>query len=1208
MSRKAGKTGAGPSFFLPVCGKKEGEIESGPQKWYNSRKAAFESFSRRLGRQEDLVFCRGREEAKRWQFCRNGSAKERDGKMMTIYTGRAQCGKTSRLLEQIGQRARQGRKQILVVPEMLSHEMERRLLQVCGNPVARWAEVLTFQRAAQRILQQAGQAGRPRLDAGGRVLAMHRAILEVENSLEYYQTAGARPEMVERLVSLVDELKACRIQPEQLLQAAGETGSAAGKIRDLGLLYAAYCGVAGGLALDDKDLLTAAAQALPDCGFGQGWDFYFDGFSGFTAQERHLIELWLGRGQEMAFALLYQPGDSLFFEQEKLLHRLQAMAQRSGVRCQVEALERQADRRDGALEKVEQGLFDYGASPWQGPCASVRLYRLPTPEEECEFAASLARQAMAQGMRCREIALAAGDIEPYQPLLENAFAKFEVPLFLAEKSDILQKPVLAAANGALQAVAQGMRYEAVFAYLRSGLSPLEEDEVDRLENYVLTWNIRGKEYFRPFVKNPAGYESDRAEWGAEQLPELEAIRQKMAGPLELLQQKTADCKEGAGFARALGEFLQQIGLEERILEKVQQLQQAGRGREAAEYSQLYQILQGAVEQFAAAMEGLPMDAGEFLRLWRLMLGQYSVAAIPVALDNVQAGSFERMSFHGIRLLIVLGARDGALPPEGGGSGLLTEQDRAKLLQAGVELTETAEEHAYESQSHVYRGFAAPEEQLVVLYPEKSREGGASRPSYLLRRLQNLLPGLAMEVPDDSWRLAARRPSFELACASVSGQGGQLAETARQLALDQGDHGAYFQRLRRYAASPRGPIQSKELIAAAYGRQVRMTASRAEQLASCRFSYFMAYGLRAKERKRAQFGAPETGTFLHYVVENTIREMTQHPDRQLRAVAQSYIQAFLQDTLRGMEGESARFQGIFRRVQRMVLAIVEDVWQELQNSRFVPIAFEMGFGPGQENPAIELEHDGFTIALSGKIDRLDGYLQDGTLYVKVADYKTGTKSFHLSDLLYGINMQMFLYLLMVRWGRQAVLRDGERAFGQVAEQVRTAGVLYIPAKTPYVTVEYGEEYGEVERKMSRELRRIGIVLDDPTLLEAMEQPEGGKFRFLPVSLKKDGSLSSTSSVTSSEGFARLVRGVDRQLRHIAQQIAQGDIEAQPVSTGPDWSACDWCPFRDACHFDETMKKDRRRKIRVLPDSQVYARLQEEEEEDGRHIHAPAAERH
>ena len=160
----------------------------------------------------------------------------------------------------------------------------------------------------------------------------------------------------------------------------------------------------------------------------------------------------------------------------------------------------------------------------------------------------------------------------------------------------------------------------------------------------------------------------------------------------------------------------------------------------------------------------------------------------------------------------------------------------------------------------------------------------------------------------------------------------------------------------------------------------------------------------------------------------------------------------------------------------------------------------------------------------------------------------------------------------------------------------------------MTVEYGEEYGEVERKMSRELRRIGSVLDDPALLEAMEQQEGGKFRFLPVSLKKDGSLSSTSSVTSSEGFARLVRGVDRQLRHIAQQIAQGDIEAQPVSTGPDWSACDWCPFRDACHFDETMKKDRRRKIRVLPDSQVYARLQEEEEEDGRHIHAPAAERH
>lgn len=1121
---------------------------------------------------------------------------------MRIYTGRARCGKTRRLLDDIAAGAAQGRRQILLAPEMMSHEMERRLLEHCGNPAARYAEVLTFKRMAQRILEAAGQGNQPLLDDGGRVLAMHRAVLRAEQSLTYYHTAGSRPEMVERLTALVDELKSCQVTPEQLMKAAQATGQSAGKIQDLALLYASYLQVTAGLALDDKDMLSAALQALDevDVDFGKDCDFYFDGYAGFTAQERGLVEKLLSRCRTMAFAVLYQQGDSLFYEQEKLIHRLQRMASRQRIRCQVELLPPLPEQRPPALAKVEQGLFDYAAQPWQGSPAGVSLYRLDNPEEECEFAASLCRQALAAGLRCRQIALAAGDLGPYQPLLETAFEKFQVPLFLAEKSDILQKPVLAAVNGALQAVAQNMSYESVFSYLKSGLSPLEDDEVDRLENYVLTWHIRGGAYFKPFTKNPAGYDANRAAQGLETLPVLEAIRQKLTVPLEDLQLRLKGCREGGGFARALMGFLQQIGLEERIEQKIQALEQADRRREAAEYAQLYEILENALNQFAAAMEGEPMEEGEFLRLWRLTLSQYSVSAIPVALDNVQAGSFERMSFHQVKLLIVLGARDGALPPAGGGGGLLTEHDRALLLEAGVELTETAEEHAYQAQSQIYRGFAAAEGQLVVLYPEKTMEGGASRPSYLLRRIQTLLPQATLEVPDLSWRLAAPKPSFELACASVGGQGGQLAETARQLALERQDVSGYFQRLRVYSASPRGPIRSKALIAAVYGRKLRMTASRAEKIASCRFSYFMEYGLAARERKRAQFGAPETGTFLHYVVEHAIQLLTQSPEMAPKAAADRAVEQFLQQQSPGLLEESARLQALFRRARKMAEAVVEDVWQELQASQFKPISFEMAFGDGQENPALEIKGNGLTISLSGKMDRLDGYIKDGVLYVKVTDYKTGQKSFHLSDLLYGVNMQMFIYLLMARWGQDAVMQAAHRQLEGQAEQMKMAGVLYIPARTPYVQGDYDTGEQDSRKKLHKELRRIGIVLDEPAVMQAMEQPGPEGYRFLPVTLRKDGSISAAHSlVTGGEGFERLTRGVDRQLRRIAQQISQGDIEAQPLTTGPDWSACDWCPYRDACHFDETMKKDRRKKIKALSDEQTFAQLrQEEEQENGR----------
>ena len=101
---------------------------------------------------------------------------------------------------------------------------------------------------------------------------------------------------------------------------------------------------------------------------------------------------------------------------------------------------------------------------------------------------------------------------------------------------------------------------------------------------------------------------------------------------------------------------------------------------------------------------------------------------------------------------------------------------------------------------------------------------------------------------------------------------------------------------------------------------------------------------------------------------------------------------------------------------------------------------------------------------------------------------------------------------------------------------------------------------------------------------MEDRQEGDFRFLPVSVKKGGGLKSTSSVTSREGLEKLTRG---------------DIEARPLVTGPGASVCNFCPYKDACHYDETMAKDAPRLARVLSQEEVYARLTEEEEEETHH---------
>lgn len=136
----------------------------------------------------------------------------------------------------------------------------------------------------------------------------------------------------------------------------------------------------------------------------------------------------------------------------------------------------------------------------------------------------------------------------------------------------------------------------------------------------------------------------------------------------------------------------------------------------------------------------------------------------------------------------------------------------------------------------------------------------------------------------------------------------------------------------------------------------------------------------------------------------------------------YLEKYSEEQLGGCREKSARFRYLFSRLRTTAYAIVENVADELSQSDFVPLEFELGFG-GRDGrlPAITIREGESTLAVTGKVDRVDGWLRDGKLYIRVVDYKTGKKSFDLTDLRYGLGVQMLLYLF-------ALEGEGERYFG------------------------------------------------------------------------------------------------------------------------------------------------------------------------------------
>ena len=85
--------------------------------------------------------------------------------MLSVWVGRAGSGKSRRVLEAM-EKNRGLRRQVLLVPEHISHEAEVDLCRALGPTASRDAEVLSFRSLSSRVLAETGGLAEFTLDNG----------------------------------------------------------------------------------------------------------------------------------------------------------------------------------------------------------------------------------------------------------------------------------------------------------------------------------------------------------------------------------------------------------------------------------------------------------------------------------------------------------------------------------------------------------------------------------------------------------------------------------------------------------------------------------------------------------------------------------------------------------------------------------------------------------------------------------------------------------------------------------------------------------------------------------------------------------------------------------------------------------------------------------------------------------------------------------
>ena len=604
-------------------------------------------------------------------------------------------------------------------------------------------------------------------------------------------------------------------------------------------------------------------------------------------------------------------------------------------------------------------------------------------------------------------------------------------------------------------------------------------------------------------------------------------------------------------SRALYFCLNELGAEEQQAAQVEAIRKARGIPAAEEAARGWNVVMQLLNEMAHLLGSQGVTIPEYEELFSLLLRSSDLGHIPQTLDAVVLASAGKMRLDAPDYVFVLGLSEGEFPRAPSESGLLTHADRDALMANQIELPDCFENRVVREQVCFYKALTAPAKGLWLSWPKGQGQT-------LCAALEPIVDALHPDLPELELSDLAATPADGL---DTLGGGWPLTEIER-VSLTEALHipgenpPRGLELLRRMEENPPRKVEDLPALETLLGRKLRISPSQLEKYYTCRYGYFLQYVLGLKPRKRAELSADQSGTLMHWVLQMALDP---HPGAdnpcgglepflQLDDDAMANLAALLVDEYakRYLPEDTARFAYLLSRLKKSMASLLCYLRDEQNQSQFKPAACELKIGSGENAVSGQLYHlsDGRTVQLVGTVDRADEWVEEnGTRWVRVVDYKTGTKKLNLKEVYCGLDCQMLLYLF-------SLTRDKSGRF----TGAEPAGVLYLLADpAPEITT-------REKAARSVEYQLDGLVRDEQKVFDAMDADETG--RYLPFGYRNG--VPSPLQKDKRADIAKLNRiqlHLDDLVTRMGEQLYGGQIEAEPLVTGKN--PCLWCDYSFIC---------------------------------------------
>lgn len=1147
---------------------------------------------------------------------------------LRFYFGPSGAGKSYALYEEIIARSirEPERNFLLIVPDQFTMQTQKDIVERHPNKGIMNIDVLSFGRLSHRIFEETGANTAPVLDDTGKSLVLRKVAQELTDRLPVIGPNLKKTGYIHEVKSAVSEFMQYGITPDgvaELTEFAKSRGALFYKLKDLELLYRSFLEYIDKRYVTAEETLGLLKLQLAKSALIRDSVVIFDGFTGFTPIQNQVIEELLVLCKEVIVTVLLGGGENpflqdgeqrLFYLSKKTVASLEKLAKDTGTErgrdVVLKAGEKSRFAGNAELSHLERFLFRYPVREYEGECRSLRIVEAASPREEVRQTALSIRRLVREENYCyRDIAVIAGDLGSYDAYIEEEFAKLDIPVFVDKTRGILLNPMIEYIRSALLVVRRNFSYEAMFHFLRSGFCGLSSEEIDRLENYVLAVGIKGKKAWTDLFT--------RRSKSMQDTEYVNGLRERILFELAPLmeRQTTAD-----GHVRALYDFLVQNEAQRKCLRFERYFAAQNDPEREREYAQIYRLVIELLDQIQQLLENEKMNRDEFAEILDAGFAEIEVGILPQNVDKIVVGDMERTRLRQVRALFFLGVNDGNIPAGSTGGGIISDIDREFLVQSEYELSPTPRQKMYIQRLYLYMNMTKTSGRLTLSYVRSTSDGKARKPSYLIGVMHKLFPHIPVEraVTDVSVKnLESVQDGLMLLADEMRlYAAGQLPEPEEKelFALYQTyEQNEAWKKLlslvsdEAFAHCPEGKLPER-IASLLYGRVLIGSISRLEQFASCAYAHFLKYGMSLQEREEYSFEDVDMGNVFHGVLEKFSEalaarniswfDFTKEEAEELVGEALSSYAAQYGETVLF---SSARNEYMIGRMRRILNRTVESLQYQLKKGAFLPQDFEVSFSEVSDLDAVDITlGEKERMRLRGRIDRIDTYESDDKVYVKVIDYKSGSKSFDIVSLYYGLQLQLVVYLNAA---------EGLMKKRHPDKEIIPAAVLYYHVSDPMIRGE-GEELSAeaVQAKLRSELSMTGVVNCEEDTLDLLDKAFAGKSEVIPAERKKDGSLSARSSVAGTEQFQKISEFVNEKIKEIGRSILAGDIRVNPYEKGQQ-TACTYCAYKNVCGFDTRIEGYEMRALTIDKEEAFEQIMGKEAEEDGgNEIHETAAAGH